>query len=66
MCAIGVNVGEKGSFWKHSGTEGGSAQRYLMNVIIYVCIAGSHFYFLHAIKQTYNSGHVSLHVINIL
>ena len=22
---IGVNAGEKGSFWKHSGVEGGSA-----------------------------------------
>ena len=28
MCAIGVNAGEKGSFWKQSGTEGGSAQRW--------------------------------------
>ena len=25
ICAIGVNAGEKGSFWKHSGVEGGSA-----------------------------------------
>ena len=29
MCAIGVNAGEKGSFWKQSETEGGSAQRWL-------------------------------------
>ena len=29
MCAIGVNAGEKGNFWKQSGTEGGSAQRWL-------------------------------------
>ena len=25
ICAIGVNAGEKGSFGKHSGVEGGSA-----------------------------------------
>ena len=24
-----VNAGEKGSFWKHSGAEGGSAQKWL-------------------------------------
>ena len=29
MCAIDVIAGEKGSFWKQSGTEGGSAQRWL-------------------------------------
>ena len=25
ICAIGVNVGKKSSFWKHFGVEGGSA-----------------------------------------
>ena len=25
ICAVGVFAGEKGSFWKHFGVEGGSA-----------------------------------------